>query len=87
MIKVQEIPLQQIYRPLPRENDQDKVKALMESIAEIGQQEPIDVLEVDGQYYGFSGCHRYEACQRLGKETILARVRKAPRAVLKMHLA
>jgi len=87
MIKVQEIPLQQIYRPLPRENDQNKVKALMESIAQIGQQEPIDVLEVDGQYYGFSGCHRYEACQRLGKETILARVRKAPRAVLKMHIA
>lgn len=87
MIKVQEIPLQQIYRPLPRENDRNKVEALMESIAEIGQQEPIDVLEVDGKYYGFSGCHRYEACQRLGKETILARVRKAPRAVLKMHLA
>jgi len=87
MIKVQEIPLKQIYRPLPRANDQTKVAALMESIAEIGQIEPIDVLEVDGQYYGFSGCHRYEACQKLGKETILARVRKAPRAVLKMHLA
>jgi len=27
-----------------------------------------DVLEVDGKYYGFSGCHRFEACQRLGKE-------------------
>ncbi len=87
MNKVREIPLNQIRRPLPRVNDQEKVKALMESIAEIGQQEPIDVLEVDGQYYGFSGCHRYEACQRLGKETILARVRKAPRSVLKMHLA
>ncbi len=87
MIKVQEIPLQQIYRPLPRVNDSAKVAALMESIAEVGQLEPIDVLEVDGQYYGFSGCHRYEACQKLGKETILARVRKAPRAVLKMHLA
>ena len=87
MIKVPEIPLQQIYRPLPRVNDQTKVSALMESIAEIGQIEPIDVLEVDGQYYGFSGCHRYESCQKLGKETILARVRKAPRAVLKMHLA
>lgn len=87
MTKVQEIPLNQIRRPLPRENDRQKVKALMESIQEIGQQEPIDVLEVEGQYYGFSGCHRYEACQRLGKETILARVRKAPRAVLKMHMA
>jgi sulfiredoxin len=87
MVKVREIPLNQIKRPLPRENDPNKVAALMASIREIGQQEPIDVLEVDGQYYGFSGCHRYEACQRLGKETVLARVRKAPRAVLKMHLA
>ena len=87
MLRVQEIPLNQIKRPLPRQNDPNKVAALMESINAIGQQEPIDVLEVDGQYYGFSGCHRYEACQRLGKQTILARVRKAPKAVLKMHLA
>ncbi|MUG99408.1 chromosome partitioning protein ParB [Scytonema sp. UIC 10036] len=87
MVRVQEIPLNQIQRPLPRKNDPEKVLALMESIAEIGQQEPIDVLEVEGKYYGFSGCHRYEACQRLGKETILARVRKAPKSVLKMHLA
>ncbi|MBE9055152.1 ParB N-terminal domain-containing protein [Sphaerospermopsis sp. LEGE 08334] len=87
MVKIQEIPLNQIQRPLPRQNEPGKVKQLMESIAEIGQQEPIDVLEVDGRYYGFSGCHRYEACQRLGKETILARVRKATPSVLKMHLA
>jgi sulfiredoxin len=86
-MRVQEIPLNQIKRPLPRVNDPNKVQALMESIAAIGQQEPIDVLEVDGEYYGFSGCHRYEACQRLGQETIIARVRKAPRSVLKMHLA
>ena len=87
MMKVEEIPLNQIIRPLPRQNDPNKVEELMESIAEIGQQEPIDLLEVDGKYYGFSGCHRFEACQRLGKETIKARVRKAPRSVLKMHLA
>lgn len=87
MVRVQEIPLNQINRPLPRQNDPNKVQTLMESIAAIGQQEPIDVLEVDGQYYGFSGCHRYEACQRLGQFTILARVRRATRSVLKMHLA
>ncbi|AFZ26529.1 uncharacterized protein, contains ParB-like nuclease domain [Cylindrospermum stagnale PCC 7417] len=87
MVRVQEIPLNQINRPLPRQNDPNKVQTLMASIAAIGQQEPIDVLEVDGQYYGFSGCHRYEACQRLGQKTILARVRKATRSVLKMHLA
>ncbi|KOP26934.1 chromosome partitioning protein ParB [Hapalosiphon sp. MRB220] len=87
MVRVQQIPLNQIRRPLPRQNDPNKVQALMESISEIGQQEPIDVIEVDGQFYGFSGCHRYEACQRLGKETILARVRKAPKSVLMKHLA
>jgi uncharacterized ParB-like nuclease family protein len=86
-MKVEEIPIDRIHRPLPRRNDPDKVKALMDSIAEIGLQEPIDVLEVDGQYYGFSGCHRYEACQRLGHQTIRCRVRRAPRSVLRMHLA
>ncbi|HLP90940.1 MAG TPA: ParB N-terminal domain-containing protein [Nostocaceae cyanobacterium] len=55
MVRVQEIPLNQIRQPLPRQTDAQKVPALMVSIAEIGQQEPIDVLEVDGEYYGFSG--------------------------------
>ncbi len=87
MVRVQEIPIAQIRRPLPRQTDQAKVKTLMESIAKEGLREPIDVLEVDGQYYGFSGCHRYEAHRRLGKETIKCRVRKAPRSVLQKHLA
>lgn len=85
-MKIQAIPIRAIRRPLPRSNDPQKVAELMASIAEIGLQEPIDVLEVEGQYYGFSGCHRYEACQRLGHKTILCRVRKAPRSVLQRHL-
>ncbi|NEO33328.1 MAG: ParB N-terminal domain-containing protein [Symploca sp. SIO3C6] len=87
MVEIKEIPLEQIRRPLPRANDQQKVVALMESIAKEGLREPIDVLEVDGQYYGFSGCHRYEAHQRLGKETIKCRIRRATRSVLQRHLA
>jgi sulfiredoxin len=86
-MRTQEIPVREIRRPLFRQNDPAKVVALMKSIQEIGLQEPIDVLEVDGQYYGFSGCHRYEACSRLGYETILCNVRRAPKSVLKMHLA
>lgn len=86
-MEVKEIPIQAIRRPLYRQNDPEKVRSLMDSIAKIGLQEPIDILEVEGQYYGFSGCHRYEACVRLGHDTILARVRKAPRSVLRMHLA
>ena len=86
-MQIKEIPLQQIRRPLPRATDQAKVEALMKSIQEIGLQEPIDVLEVEGEYYGFSGCHRYEACTKLGLETIRCNVRKAPRSVLQKHLA
>ena len=87
MVDIKDIPVTQIRRPLPRQTNPEKVVALMESIAQEGLREPIDVLEVDGQYYGFSGCHRYEAHQRLGKETIKCRIRRAPRSVLQKHLA
>lgn len=86
-MRIEDVPIRQIHRPLYRQNDPQKVAALMASITEIGLQEPIDVLEVEGQYYGFSGCHRYEACTRLGHETIRCRIRRAPKSVLKMHLA
>lgn len=39
-----------------------------------------------GKYYGFSGCHRFEAFQRLEKDTIPCRVRKANQQTLRMHL-
>ncbi|KAF3341927.1 3-isopropylmalate dehydratase large subunit [Carex littledalei] len=49
-----EIPLEKIRRPLMRvrSNNPEKVKELMDSIRVIGLQVPIDVLEVDGVYYG-----------------------------------
>lgn len=87
MSRIEEISIQKIRRPLFRQNDPAKVAALMESIQAEGLREPIDVLEVEGEFYGFSGCHRFEACSRLGHETIRCRVRRAPRSVLKMHLA
>ncbi|CAN1221203.1 Sulfiredoxin, chloroplastic/mitochondrial [Linum grandiflorum] len=83
-----EIALDQIKRPLmrTRTNDQAKVQELMHSIHQIGLQVPIDVLEVDGVYYGFSGCHRYEAHQRLGLPTIRCKVRKGTKETLRHHL-
>ncbi|XP_008459018.2 sulfiredoxin, chloroplastic/mitochondrial isoform X2 [Cucumis melo] len=84
-----------------RANDPDKVKELMDSIQEIGLQVPfstvlfeqlvsikkmIDVLEVDGVYYGFSGCHRYEAHQRLGLPTIRCKIRRGTKETLRHHL-
>eukprot|EP00898_Chlorokybus_atmophyticus_P007034 jgi/Chlat1/7331/Chrsp59S06969 len=87
-VRVEELPLEAVRRPLrrTRANDEQKVLDLMESIQQIGLQVPIDVLEVDGKYYGFSGCHRYEAHQRLGMKTIKCRVRKATQHTLKMHM-
>ncbi|XP_057812064.1 sulfiredoxin, chloroplastic/mitochondrial isoform X2 [Salvia miltiorrhiza] len=83
-----ELPLDKIRRPLmrTRANDPHKVKQLMDSIAEIGLQVPIDVLLVDGEYYGFSGCHRYEAHQRLGLPTIRCKVRRGTKETLRHHL-
>lgn len=86
-MEIRELGVKQIHRPLPRQTDQSKVKQLAQSIAEEGLREPIDVLEVEGRYYGFSGCHRYEAHQLLGKETIKCRVRRAPPSVLRSHIA
>ncbi|XP_048501076.1 sulfiredoxin, chloroplastic/mitochondrial isoform X1 [Beta vulgaris subsp. vulgaris] len=53
---VLELPLAKIRRPLmrTRANDPQKVQELADSIKEIGLQVPIDVLEVDGVYYGMS---------------------------------
>ncbi|KAH6756840.1 sulfiredoxin [Perilla frutescens var. hirtella] len=83
-----ELPLDRIRRPLmrTRSNDPQKVKELMESISEIGLQVPIDVLEVEGEYYGFSGCHRYEAHQRLGLPTIRCKIRRGTKETLRHHL-
>jgi uncharacterized ParB-like nuclease family protein len=80
------LPLAAIRRPLQRVLDEAKVAGLMESIAAEGQREPIDVLEVDGVLWGFNGCHRVAAHERLGRTTIHARVRRANREVLRMHL-
>ncbi|EEF38728.1 sulfiredoxin, chloroplastic/mitochondrial isoform X2 [Ricinus communis] len=83
-----ELPLDKIRRPLmrTRANDPTKVQDLMDSIEQIGLQVPIDVLEVDGVYYGFSGCHRYEAHQRLGLPTIRCKVRRGTKETLRHHL-
>ncbi|PKA52562.1 Sulfiredoxin, chloroplastic/mitochondrial [Apostasia shenzhenica] len=83
-----DIPLEKIKRPLmrTRSNDPEKVKDLMESIRQIGLQEPIDVLEVEGVYYGFSGCHRFEAHQRLGLPTIRCKIRRGTKETLRHHM-
>ena len=86
--QVREVPVAEIRRPLAqvRSNDRAKVDALKASILEHGLLEPIDVLEVDGVVFGFSGCHRYQAHVELGMETIWCRVRVGNKTALRMHM-
>jgi uncharacterized ParB-like nuclease family protein len=85
-MRIATIPLASIRRLLQRVLDEAKVADLMESIAAEGQKEPIDVLELDGQLWGFNGCHRVAAHERLGLPTITARVRQANPEVLRLHM-
>jgi uncharacterized ParB-like nuclease family protein len=80
------LPLASIRRPLERSLDESKVSALMEAIAREGLKEPIDVLEFEGQFWGFNGCHRVAAHERLGLTTIRARVRRATADTLRLHM-
>ena len=85
-MRVATLPLASIRRPLQRSLDDAKVAALMASIAADGLREPIEVLEVEGRYWGFNGCHRVAAHARLGMETIRARVRRATPRELRLHM-
>ena len=80
------LPLSSIRRPLQRSLDEAKVQALMASMAAEVQKEPIDVLEVAGRLWGFNGCHRVAAHERLGLATIHCRVRRATPEVLRLHM-
>ena len=85
-MRVDTVPLASVRRPLQRFLDDQKVEDLMASICEEGLQEPIELLEVNGKLWGFNGCHRVAAHERLGMSTIRARIRQATARDLNLHL-
>ena len=80
------VPIDAINRPHESVIDEDKVAELMRSISEIGLREPVDLIEFEGKFYGFNGCHRYTAHKRLGRKTIEANIRQVDRATFRLHL-
>ena len=66
------VNIAEIYVPAAKRGpiDPDKVNALAESIAEIGQQSPILVRPDKQRYVLVSGLHRLEACKALGETTV-----------------
>ena len=80
------VPIEAINRPHESLIDEGKVVDLIKSISEIGRQEPVDLIEFEGKFYGFNGCHRYTAHKRLGRATIEANIRHVDRATFRHHL-
>lgn len=85
---VQEIPLERVRGPAfgGRERDfdpgflpvnrrlRDRWARLYEAILEGAEIPPIDVYELDGDYYVIDGHHRVSVLRSLGRETVKARV-------------
>ena len=80
MMKEIAVPIDQIYVPAGRRGsvNPETVKALAESILEIGQQEPIGVRRDGDRFILVSGLHRLEACKALGEKTISAIIVGSP---------
>jgi sulfiredoxin len=72
MMKAQAIPISDIYVPVKRRATLDigKVRAIAESIIEIGQKAPILVRRDGERFVLVEGLHRLEACRSLGEATI-----------------
>ena len=85
-MRVVRVPLASVRRPPSDVLTKIKLKALMASICEQGLHEPIDLLEVDGQLWGFNNCHRFAAHERFGLPTIRARIGQATSRDLNLHI-
>ncbi len=78
---VKKLPLAEIHvHHLSRDRlvlEDEEMEALKASIADRGQQAPVEVLAISGGKFGLiSGLRRVEALRALGQDTVLALVRK-----------
>ena len=74
MLKLEKVPINEIYVPVGRRKTLDpaKAEALAEDILENGQKVPIQVRQGKGRFVLVEGLHRMEACILLGEEKISA---------------
>jgi sulfiredoxin len=87
--EVHHVPISDIMRPLQSVVDHAKVESLCETIQLTPDEvPPVTLLWVEGEsgsnyFFGFGGCHRYEAFKKLGRQTIPAILQKSSLSTLK----
>jgi sulfiredoxin len=81
--EVHNVPIRDIMRPLQSLVDHSKVESLCKTIESTPDEvPPVTLLWLKGDsgsnyFFGFGGCHRYEAYKKLRKETIPAILQKS----------
>jgi ParB-like chromosome segregation protein Spo0J len=82
MMKREKFPIADIYVPVKRRATlkPETVKAIAESILELGQQTPIMVRRDGERLVLVEGLHRLEACKLLGEATIVGYLVQARKA-------
>ncbi|KAK9319995.1 ParB/Sulfiredoxin [Lipomyces orientalis] len=90
------LPLASIRRPIVPVLDEDKIGRMIETLSRTDPEAiddglpPIDVLRVrkNGKdwYFGFGGCHRFQAYERTGKQTVKCKIVPVTESMLKMYV-
>ena len=90
--EVHDVPISDIIRPLQSFPVEAKIESICATIEENPTEvPPITLLWLKGEsgsdfFFGFGGCHRYEAYKRLGRKTIPAILQKATISTLQTFL-
>jgi sulfiredoxin len=81
--EIYDVPISDIIRPLESAVDEGKVESLCATILNNPSEvPPVTLLWLEGEsgsnyFFGFGGCHRYNAYKKLGRETIPAILQKS----------
>ncbi|KAK9448322.1 ParB/Sulfiredoxin [Limtongia smithiae] len=96
MNRISFLPIDQIRRPIVPVLDEEKISRMIETLAHTDPEAiddglpPIDVLRVrkNGKdwYFGFGGCHRFQAYERTGKKTVKCKIVPVTEKMLSLYV-
>ncbi|KAK9458033.1 ParB/Sulfiredoxin [Dipodascopsis uninucleata] len=95
--RIEFLPLSVIRRPIVPVLDEEKISKMIETLKSMSDPDaiddglpPIDVLRIkkNGKewYFGFGGCHRFQAYERTGKKMVKCKIVPITESMLKMYV-